>query len=299
MDQTEENAQQQFIADGTGQMGYTPPPPHDTPDVVATSSNIGVSSSSTMQSLPLPVSRPQHQLNNQQARHLQHVQERLRQFWANQMQEMKPADFKSHSLPINPIKRIMKADKDVRMIARESPALLAKACEMFILDLTSRAWIKTEDDSRRIVQPKDIAKAIYETDIFDFLEGSIPTDKLREQIAKSPNIRQQHCHGVRVSSVSSAGGQELPPFMPLDQPGPQNQQSFMPGLRAQTQTNQQQPSAPWPQAQQMLQQQSPEQASLFWPHPEQTPEEQNPEQPSLSPSSPQAELALDQQQDDN
>ncbi|KAL8120351.1 hypothetical protein AgCh_017506 [Apium graveolens] len=58
---------------------------------------------------------------------------------------------------------------------------------------------------------------------------------------------------------------------------------------AQSQTNQQQPSAPWPQA--------PEQASLFWPNPEQNPEGQNPEHPS--PSSPQAELALDQQQDDN
>lgn len=54
----------------------------------------------------------------------------------------------------------MEADKDVRMIAEESSVILAKACEMYIPDMTSRAWINTEEDTRRIVQTKDIATAI-------------------------------------------------------------------------------------------------------------------------------------------
>lgn len=49
------------------------------------------------------------------------------------------ADFKTVTdLPIARIKRIMKSDEDVRMISAEAPVLFAKACELFILDMTMR-----------------------------------------------------------------------------------------------------------------------------------------------------------------
>ncbi|XP_074352469.1 uncharacterized protein LOC141691599 [Apium graveolens] len=288
MDESEEIPQQENISSGSAdQMANVPPPFTDTPDAVAT--NVSVPVISTMQ--PPPVSSSdQHQLANQeaQAQHLQYVRERLRQYWANQMQEMKPEDFKTHSLPISPIKRIMKADKDVKMIAKETAAVFAKACEMFILDLTSQAWINTEADGRRLVQNKDLAAAISKTDLYDFLEDVIPRDQLKEQISKATNSRQQVAqqHGV---GSSNAGGQQPPAFMPLYQSGPQNQQSFVLGPHAQYQQNQQ-PSTPWPQAQyQQIQQQQPstpwpqaqyqqiqQQPSMPWP---QTPSQQN-HQPS-------------------
>ena len=34
----------------------------------------------------------------------------------------------------------MKSDEDVRMISAEAPVVFAKACEMFILELTMRTW---------------------------------------------------------------------------------------------------------------------------------------------------------------
>jgi hypothetical protein len=34
----------------------------------------------------------------------------------------------------------MKADEDVRMISAEAPVIFARACEMFILELTLRSW---------------------------------------------------------------------------------------------------------------------------------------------------------------
>ena len=51
-------------------------------------------------------------------------------------------DFKSikPALPLARIKKIMKSDEDVRMISAEAPVLFAKACELFILDLSMRAW---------------------------------------------------------------------------------------------------------------------------------------------------------------
>ncbi|XP_063936297.1 nuclear transcription factor Y subunit C-2-like [Daucus carota subsp. sativus] len=70
---------------------------------------------------------------------------------------MTPADLKKHKLPLAPVKRIMRADNDIRMIVQETVAVFAKTCEMFILDTTSQAWINNEKDGRRNVQKKDIA----------------------------------------------------------------------------------------------------------------------------------------------
>jgi hypothetical protein len=48
-------------------------------------------------------------------------------------------DFKNYiDLPLARIKRIMKSDEDVHMISAEVLVLFAKACEMFILELTIR-----------------------------------------------------------------------------------------------------------------------------------------------------------------
>jgi histone H3/H4 len=63
----------------------------------------------------------------------------------------------------------MKSDEDVRMISAEAPVLFAKACEMFILELTLRAWGYSEKNKRRTLQKEDIQTAIRNTDIFDFL----------------------------------------------------------------------------------------------------------------------------------
>ncbi|KRX00273.1 Histone-fold [Pseudocohnilembus persalinus] len=52
--------------------------------------------------------------------------------------------FKNHQLPLARVKKIMKSDEDVRMISSEAPVLFAKACEIFIIELTHRAWLFTE-----------------------------------------------------------------------------------------------------------------------------------------------------------
>lgn len=93
------------------------------------------------------------------------------------MSEVQAAtDFKNHLLPLARIKKIMKSDEDVRMISAEAPVLFAKACEMFILELTHRAWAQTEEAKRRTLQRSDISAAIQKTDIFDFLIDIVPRD---------------------------------------------------------------------------------------------------------------------------
>lgn len=100
----------------------------------------------------------------------------LNNFWSGQLQQvqqMPPSveqDFKNHNdLPLARIKRIMKSDEDVRMISAEAPVLFAKACELFILELTLRSWTFSQHHKRRTLQKEDIKEAIQRTDIYDFL----------------------------------------------------------------------------------------------------------------------------------
>ncbi|CAM6034667.1 unnamed protein product [Sphagnum compactum] len=90
-------------------------------------------------------------------------------------------EFRNHQLPLARIKKIMKSDEDVKMIAAEAPVLFAKACEMFILELTLRSWIHMEENKRRTLQRNDIAGAITRGDIFDFLVDIVPRDELKDE----------------------------------------------------------------------------------------------------------------------
>ncbi|XVF54699.1 hypothetical protein PTKIN_Ptkin05aG0202000 [Pterospermum kingtungense] len=113
---------------------------------------------------------------------LQQQQQQLQMFWSYQRQEIEQVnDFKNHQLPLARIKKIMKADEDVRMISAEAPVLFAKACELFILELTIRSWLHAEENKRRTLQKNDIAAAITRTDIFDFLVDIVPRDEIKDE----------------------------------------------------------------------------------------------------------------------
>ncbi|KAF5452466.1 hypothetical protein F2P56_027461 [Juglans regia] len=130
----------------------------------------------------------QNQLAYQHIHHQQQqqLQQQLQNFWATQYQEIEQAsDFKNHSLPLARIKKIMKADEDVRMISAEAPVIFARACEMFILELTLRSWNHTEENKRRTLQKNDIAAAITRTDIFDFLVDIVPREDLKDEVLAS------------------------------------------------------------------------------------------------------------------
>ena len=85
-----------------------------------------------------------------------------------------------HALPLARIKKIMKADEDVRMIAAEAPVVFARACEMFILELTHRGWAHAEENKRRTLQKSDIAAAVARTEVFDFLVDIVPRDEAKD-----------------------------------------------------------------------------------------------------------------------
>lgn len=102
--------------------------------------------------------------------------ERMQCLWEEQLREVQHIDFRhvKHTLPLARIKKIMKSDEDVRMISAEAPIVFAKACELFILDLTTKAWQQTYAGKRRTLNKGDVAEAIAASDIFDFLEPVVP-----------------------------------------------------------------------------------------------------------------------------
>lgn len=108
----------------------------------------------------------------------------LDNFWPKVMEDINKLtanDFKNQELPLARIKKIMKLDDDVKimMISAEAPVLFAKAAEIFITELSLRAWLHTEDNKRRTLQRNDIAMAVSKYDQFDFLIDIVPREELK------------------------------------------------------------------------------------------------------------------------
>ncbi|XP_013161952.1 PREDICTED: nuclear transcription factor Y subunit gamma-like isoform X2 [Papilio xuthus] len=110
------------------------------------------------------------------------IQHSLQVFWAKVTEDIKKVtadDFKTQALPLARIKKIMKLDEEVKMISAEAPVLFAKAAEIFIHELTLRAWYHTEENKRRTLQRNDIATAISKSDQLDFLIDIVPRQEVK------------------------------------------------------------------------------------------------------------------------
>ena len=94
-------------------------------------------------------------------------------------------DYKLHHLPLARIKKVMKADPEVKMISAEAPILFAKGCDIFITELTMRAWIHAEENKRRTLQRSDIASALAKSDMFDFLIDIVPREEAASHAKRS------------------------------------------------------------------------------------------------------------------
>lgn len=99
----------------------------------------------------------------------------------------------------------MKADPEVKMISAEAPILFAKGCDIFITELTMRAWIHAEENKRRTLQRSDIASALAKSDMFDFLIDIVPREE-----ASTHSKRQTGASAAGAQGVPQAAGQPLP-----------------------------------------------------------------------------------------
>ena len=111
----------------------------------------------------------------------------------------------------------MKADPDVKMISAEAPILFAKGCDIFITELTMRAWIHAEENKRRTLQRSDIASALAKSDMFDFLIDIVP----REEAASHAKRPSQGTGGTSAGAPQSTSvGGVIPPQNNVQQQPP-------------------------------------------------------------------------------
>ena len=119
----------------------------------------------------------------------------------------------------------MKADPDVKMISAEAPILFAKGCDIFITELTMRAWIHAEENKRRTLQRSDIASALAKSDMFDFLIDIVPREEAASHAKRAVGA------GGPAPGVPGppAGTSQIPPqHVPQPPQHMPQQQAYMP-----------------------------------------------------------------------
>ncbi|KAI5184533.1 nuclear transcription factor Y, gamma [Nematocida homosporus] len=100
----------------------------------------------------------------------------IEEYWKNVLGYVSSGEGvqKDNALPLARIKRLMKVEQEVSKVASEVPLLFSRVTEIFIEELTLRAWQHTEEGKRRILQRSDICSAIKSSDLFDFLIYLMP-----------------------------------------------------------------------------------------------------------------------------
>ncbi|OCH93234.1 histone-fold-containing protein [Obba rivulosa] len=129
----------------------------------------------------------------------QPLHEFLSNFWHRQIHaaETETPDYRHPPLPLARIKKVMKSDPEVKMIAADAPVLFCKACEIFIAEITARAFIIADSNKRRTLSRADIAKALTKSDQFDFLIDIVPRE--------DPNVHGVGAGGARPQTKKVGG----------------------------------------------------------------------------------------------
>lgn len=138
----------------------------------------------------------------------------LNTYWQQQVTKLETEehDYKIHQLPLARIKKVMKADPEVKMISAEAPILFAKGCDIFITELTMRAWIHAEENKRRTLQRSDIASALSKSDMFDFLIDIVPREEAAgHKRSGGQGGAQQASTNVPPNAVQQQTGMHPPP----------------------------------------------------------------------------------------
>ncbi|KAH7340740.1 histone-fold-containing protein [Rhizoctonia solani] len=126
----------------------------------------------------------------------------LRYFWQCQIAtaEREEPDFKHPPLPLARIKKVMKNDPEVKMISADAPILFSKACEIFISEVTARAYLVAEQHKRRTLAKADVARALSKSDQFDFLIDIVPREEGSKRSARGGLNRNEPKSGPSTSA---------------------------------------------------------------------------------------------------
>jgi histone H3/H4 len=81
-------------------------------------------------------------------------------------------------LPLSRVKRIMKADPDVKNVSADAAYLVTRAAELFLQRITERSAEVTRSGGKKTVMYQDVAIAVKRFPEMDFLADIVPTKKV-------------------------------------------------------------------------------------------------------------------------
>ncbi|KAJ2513753.1 hypothetical protein H4217_006154 [Coemansia sp. RSA 1939] len=155
-------------------------------------------------------------------------------------------DFKTHLLPLARIKKVMKSDPDVKvqMISAEAPILFSKACEIFITEITQRAWLNAEENKRRTLQRQDVSFAAQRSEMFDFLIDVVPREEFPLKKVIDNASEEAAAIAAATQATAAAAAQKQRPQQPQQPQQPAQQPSLQQQQQQQQAPQQQQPHTP-------------------------------------------------------
>lgn len=107
-------------------------------------------------------------------------------FWKRKFEEAKSGKLLerkggAHPMPLARVKKSMlfiSEDIASMSVSTDAPLICSKACELFVQELTFRAWLSAQESKRRTLQRNDISTTLMRADQYDFLLDFIPKEVL-------------------------------------------------------------------------------------------------------------------------
>ncbi|KAG1902090.1 uncharacterized protein F5891DRAFT_1127743 [Suillus fuscotomentosus] len=93
-------------------------------------------------------------------------------------------------LPFSRVQKIIKADKELPIVARDATFLISLATEEFIKRLSEACQKLAEREKRTTVQQKDVASVVRRADEFMFLEEIIAFQRTEPPQKRKPKALQ-------------------------------------------------------------------------------------------------------------
>ncbi|KAJ1265680.1 hypothetical protein BS78_08G094200 [Paspalum vaginatum] len=136
-------------------------------------------------------------------------QNTIQEFWRKRKEEIEEIeDFGERAIPMTRLRKLICAEKGKMMMSFDTPSFLTKACEIFVQEITFRAWMCAMSHNRGIIVDSDIAEAIASTQSYDFLKDVLLDNQEEHNSEPCPNPTKKYRYGLENHPSTS---QQQPP----------------------------------------------------------------------------------------
>ncbi|KAJ1265677.1 hypothetical protein BS78_08G094100 [Paspalum vaginatum] len=137
-------------------------------------------------------------------------QNMIQEFWRKRQEEIEVIeDFRERAFPMTRLRKLICAEKGKMMMSFDTPSFLTKVSEIFVQEITFRAWMCAMSHNRGIIVDSDIAEAIASTQSYDFLKDVLLDNQEEHKSEPCPNPTKKCRRGLEDHPCTSQ--QQLPP----------------------------------------------------------------------------------------